>query len=69
MIELLSSGTLVQPKLLKVDAIITAACIRDKRVTYELSYFNNGELKNIWLSELEFTIKESVFTTNKVGFK
>jgi hypothetical protein len=39
-----------------VNGIITCICIRHGNVTYEVSYFNSGEYKQIWLTENEFTV-------------
>lgn len=67
-IKIIECGTTVRPKLLKVDAIITAICIRFERVTYEISYFNNGEYKTVWLSESELNTV-TVGKDFKVGYK
>ena len=42
-------------KINSFDAIITAVCIRFENITYELSYFYNGEAKSTWHTEHEFT--------------
>ncbi len=67
-IELIPCGTKVTPKLLKVDAMITCSSIRFDKVTYELTYFNSGEQKTIWMNENEFNITGPVDKV-KVGFK
>lgn len=50
-----------------VDGIITAQLLRFERAVYEISYFNNGEYKQIWLDESEFTAING--EKQKIGFK
>lgn len=47
---------------------ITGVCIRDKNVTYEISYFNEGKVCSDWFYEHQFCTLESV-TKSKIGFK
>lgn len=49
------------------DGLITAISIRFERVSYEVSYFNAGEYKQVWLDECEFTILNG--DKQKIGFK
>lgn len=66
-IEVIRCGTKATTKISKIEAIVTAISIRFNRTSYELSYFNNGEYKTVWLDESEFAI-EKVTKTN-IGFK
>lgn len=61
----------MKPKLLKVEGMITAISIRFIRPTYEITYFNSGDLKTIWLDAAEFEIlpTEKASAIIKVGFK
>lgn len=54
--KIVKCGTDITTKLNNINGIITAACIRFNAVNYEVSYFNNGEYKQIWLSEAEFQV-------------
>lgn len=65
-ILVLKCGLLVKPKLHNAEGIITAISIRFGKVTYEISYFHNGEYKTIWMSGEEFDVAES--EKMKVGF-
>lgn len=47
-------GTRVKTKIGEIEGIITAATIRDLRIQYEVSYFYDGQYKNVWLDEYEF---------------
>jgi hypothetical protein len=49
------------------DGIITCLSIRYNNVSYEVSYFNNGEYKQVWLVEDEFTLTNG--DRIKIGFK
>lgn len=49
------------------EAIITAVSIRFERVVYEVSYFNTGEYKQIWLDECEFSLLNG--EKQRIGFK
>lgn len=66
-IKIYNCGTEVITKIGKVKAIITAVSIRFGRVQYEISYFNNGERKDPWLNENEFTT--SAVKNLSIGFK
>lgn len=66
-ISVYKCGIVAKPKMHNAEGIITAALIRYGRITYELSYFHNGEYKNIWISEDELEIMSD--EKQKVGFK
>lgn len=55
MIEVYECGTWVTTKIGNICAIITANCVRFEKVQYELSYFHNGERKEVWVDEREFS--------------
>lgn len=58
--------TEVTMKAAGMKATITAVTIRFSAVLYECSYFYNGEFKNAWLNEAEFTTDGKKTT---IGFK
>lgn len=64
--EILPCGTPVKTKLGLIEGLITAACIRFEAVTYEISYFVDGQEKTIWMNEAEFTANVK---HNTIGFK
>ncbi len=65
--DILSSGTIVKTKMGNIEGIITGATIRFNNVSYEISYFMDGEYKEAWLNEVEFTIDN--IERQKIGFK
>lgn len=52
--DIFTPGTPVKTKIGEINGIITAATIRDLRIQYEVSYFYDGQYKNVWLDEYEF---------------
>ena len=48
-------GIEVDIKVLNVKGFITAICIRETKIAYEISYFVNNEYKQIWLQDYEFS--------------
>lgn len=66
--EVYECGKNVITKIGNVSGIITAACIRFEKVQYEVSYFLNGERKEVWLDEREFTL-ENESDKIQIGFK
>jgi len=58
-IQVVKYGTPVTTVIGNIKGLVTAVCIRDTNVTYEISYFNNGLSVNCWLYRIEFTIDES----------
>lgn len=66
-IKIFKCGMVAKPKMHNAEGIITAVSIRFGRCTYELSYFNNGDYKTVWLSEEELEISGE--EKQKVGFK
>ena len=48
-------GTLVKSKYGNIEGMVTCQNLRFDKVQYEISYFNNGEQKAIWMNENEFT--------------
>jgi uncharacterized protein with von Willebrand factor type A (vWA) domain len=65
-IEVIKCGVKATTKISQIEAIVTAISIRFNRTSYELSYFNNGEYKTVWLDESEFTVEKIEKT--KIGF-
>ena len=58
-IQIVKFGTPVITKIGQVKALITATCIRDQNVTYELSYFIQGQHTETWCARIEFDIDDS----------
>lgn len=48
----------------KIEGIITGISIRFDKVSYEFSYFYNGDYKSVFLNENEFSV---VVDTKKAG--
>jgi hypothetical protein len=66
--EVYKTGTEIETIIGNIKGIITAICIRQLRVNYELSYFNKDGYKTCWISEDEFIVKENTGKI-KIGFK
>jgi hypothetical protein len=65
--DILSNGTQVRVG----DGIwgyITAACIRNNNISYEVTYFHDGEYITVWLYEFQFSIASET-NKQKIGFK
>lgn len=67
-IEIIKSGTEVETVNGQIKGTVTAASIRFNSVSYEISYFHNGEYKSCWMNELEFKSMGDNYK-QKVGFK
>lgn len=52
-------------KVSGISAMITAVNIKFDNVTYEATYYYDGEHRTVWLKEQEFTTEE----INKIGYK
>lgn len=50
-------GTLVVTVLGEIEGMITAECHRFDKVTYEISYFDGRDPKDIWMHEKQFKEK------------
>lgn len=61
-------GSKVKSVLTNIEGIVTAVSIRFNAVAYEVSYFNNGEYKQVWLNESEFELS-STHKKETIGFK
>ncbi len=49
-------GDKVRIVLLELDAFITAICYRsNNNITFEISYFSNGEYNQKWVESFEIT--------------
>ncbi len=64
----LMRGTEVSIRSTNIKGVILAVCIRAGNITYDVSYFNNGEHKTAWLSELEFTTFDTGLR-NQIGYR
>jgi hypothetical protein len=62
-------GTLIQTKISNIDAIVTCVSIRFDKITYEVSYFYDGDYKVIWLNEDEFTAKTEKQIIGFINYK
>jgi len=67
-LEVYKYGTQVTTKLGCIPAIITGVTIRGDSVSYEISYFYEGEHITVWIKDIEFTVDNDVEKT-KIGFK
>lgn len=65
--KVIKCGTRVTPKLQNFEGIITGISIRYDKVSYEVSYFYNGDYKSIFMDESEFDVQACDKTI--VGFK
>lgn len=65
--KVIECGTEVITRLESLRAIVTAINIRHKNVTYEISYFHQGEYKTAWVSESELKTENN--NSLKIGFK
>ena len=65
-IKLYPSGTRVRTSIGQIEAMITAACIRFSSVSYEITYFYDGEQRTVWMNEAEFSTSGKMVV---VGFK
>jgi hypothetical protein len=59
-------GTTVTTKYGRIEGMITAQSIRFDRVQYEISYFDSGDHKTVWMNEFEF---ETEADKKSIGFK
>ena len=66
--DIYTLGQPVQTKVGDIEGILTAVTIRPVGpVAYEVSYFNGGDYKSVWLSETEFTVNFE--QKHSIGFK
>jgi len=65
--NIIKHGQKVVTNLSNIEGIITATIIRFESIVYEISYFNNNEYKQIWLTEFEFDVKN--LDRKKIGLK
>jgi len=66
--KVVKCGSKVKSVLINIEGIITAVSIRFEAVAYEVSYFNNGDYKQIWMNETEFELS-STAKKETIGFK
>lgn len=55
-IQVVPCGTRVKTVIGDIAALVTGICIRDSGISYEISYFHNGEHKDAWVRRYEFSI-------------
>lgn len=60
-------STLIKIKLSNIQAFINEVIIGDTYIMYKVSYYINGELKNITIQEYEFEVING--TKKQIGFK
>lgn len=65
---IIKCGSKVKSVLTNIEGIVTAVSIRFTSVAYEVSYFNNGEYKQVWLNESEFELSSNA-KKETIGFK
>ena len=65
-IKLYPSGTHIRTNLGQIEGMITAACVRFSSVSYEITYFYDGEQRTVWMNEVEFLTSDKMVV---IGFK
>lgn len=65
-IKLYPSGTRIRTTIGQIEGMITAACIRFSSVSYEITYFSDGEQRTVWMNEAEFSTTDNIVS---IGFK
>ena len=65
--EIIPAGTKAKTTIGAIEGILTAVVIREEALSYEFSYFLNGEYKEIWLREFQFTADEH--TRISIGYR
>jgi len=60
-------GTIIKTYVGNIEGMITCISIRFEKITYEISYFYNGEQKVIWMNENEFSAGK-VNSKQEIGF-
>jgi hypothetical protein len=65
-IKLYPSGTHIRTTIGQIEGMITATCVRFSSVSYEITYFYDGEQKIVWMNEAEFSTSSKMVV---VGFK
>ena len=63
-----SCGTEVKLKLAGINGFITAICIRQNRIEYEITYYTEGQQFKIWAHKSEFCPKEKEQSVKTIGF-
>lgn len=58
-LQVVKCETKVKTVIGNIDAIVTAICIRDNNVCYEISYFHAGQYTTAWVKRYEFKIDYS----------
>lgn len=66
--EVLPCGTEVILKRSEYKGIVVGINIRDTRIIYEISYYENGAYKTNWFCDYEFIV-ESTVQKLELGFK
>ena len=64
MIEVYECGSVVNIKAINLKGYLTGICIRDGRITYEVSYFSDGNYKQSWFCDYEIDFDS---TAQKIG--
>ena len=65
--KIVKPGTSIITNIGQVKATLTGVCIREESISYEISYFGQGDHKSTWIYRYEFEIDTS--TKTKAGFK
>lgn len=65
--DVIPCGTTIVSKIAGIEGMIIAIKISFAQVDYDITFFIDGNFRNIWMNENEFDIK----TTNRqpIGFK
>jgi hypothetical protein len=54
--QVVKCQTKIKTVIGEIKAIVTAICIRDEQILYEISYFKNGSRSTCWIARYEFEI-------------
>ena len=65
--DVIKCGARVTPKLSNIEGIITCISIRFEKISYEVTYFYNGDFKVVWCHEDEFEVGKGG-DKQKIGF-
>lgn len=68
MIEIYQCGTEVVLKTGDYKGFIVGISISDSRISYEISYFENGSYTTHYFQDYEFLVSAEI-EKNKIGFK
>lgn len=54
--KVIKYGTKVKTIIGGIKALVTACCIRNENISYEISYFHNGMNVTSWIQQIEIEV-------------